>query len=216
MKKKLLVLLLLMIPFFVNATDTGVSCDYALFVEYQKASNNITYETSYSMKDKTFTIKFYNVISGIYLDVGSTVKSGNEEGVAVVENIAEGTNLKVSVDTSKTNCAVGLRTLNITLPYYNEFYGSVACEEYKTKLTICSSKFLSYKSTEELLENMIENYNNSIGPDETVAPPKTRTFLDDIKDFTIKWGIQILLVAISSGVTIVLFNGKLRKIKHGI
>ena len=56
MKKKILVVvLLLLMPFIVNADD-GNGCDYSLFVEYQKAAMNIEYETSYSMKDETFSI----------------------------------------------------------------------------------------------------------------------------------------------------------------
>ena len=63
---------------------------------------------------------------------------------------------------------------------------------------------------------MIENYSKTIPTDKPEDPDANRTIFDDIIDFTINWGIEILLIAVSSGVTIFLFNAKLRKIKHGI
>lgn len=220
MKKKILVVLLLLIPFMVNAKEDGNGCDYSLFVEYQKAAMNIEYETSYSMKDETFSITFYNIVKHMHLNLDNNVYTpmGTDSSEVTVSNLQQGKTVKFAVNTSadNTNCNSSLRTIAISLPYYNKFYGSDKCKEYKNKLTICSSKFLEYKTTEDLLDSMIENYTNSIPVDEPEDPDANRTIFDDIIDFTINWGIEILLVAVSSGVTIFLFNTKLRKIKHGI
>lgn len=222
MKKKIILVLFLVMPILVNAKNTNSTsnCDYSIFIEYQKAAMNIEYETSYSVKDKTFSIKFYNIMKGIYLNHDNTIysTSESEENEVVVNGLSEGQTIKFAVNSSadNTNCNSSLRTLQVTLPFYNTFYGNARCEEYKNKLTICSSKFLDYKPTEELLDSMIDNYNNTIPTVTPDDPEVNRTFLDDILDFTVQWGIQILLIVVSSVVTILLFNGKLRKIKHGI
>lgn len=222
MKKKIILVLFLVMPILVNAKNTNSTsnCDYSIFIEYQKAAMNIEYETSYSVKDKTFSIKFYNIMKGIYLNHDNTIysTSESEENEVVVNGLSEGQTIKFAVNSSadNTNCNSSLRILQVTLPFYNTFYGTAKCGEYKNKLTICSSKFLDYKPTEELLDSMIDNYNNTIPTVTPDDPEVNRTFLDDILDFTVQWGIQILLIVVSSVVTILLFNGKLRKIKHGI
>lgn len=222
MKKKIILVLFLVMPILVNAKNTNSTsnCDYSIFIEYQKAAMNIEYETSYSVKDKTFSIKFYNIMKGIYLNHDNTIysTSESEENEVVINGLSEGQTIKFAVNSSadNTNCNSSLRILQVTLPFYNTFYGTAKCGEYKNKLTICSSKFLDYKPTEELLDSMIDNYNNTIPTVTPDDPEVNRTFLDDILDFTVQWGIQILLIVVSSVVTILLFNGKLRKIKHGI
>lgn len=222
MKKKIILVLFLVMPILVNAKNTNSTsnCDYSIFIEYQKAAMNIEYETSYSVKDKTFSIKFYNIMKGIYLNHDNTIysTSESEENEVVVNGLSEGQTIKFAVNSSadNTNCNSSLRILQVTLPFYNTFYGTAKCGEYKNKLTICSSKFLDYKPTEELLDSMIDNYNNTIPTVTPDDPEVNRTLLDDILDFTVQWGIQILLIVVSSVVTILLFNGKLRKIKHGI
>lgn len=222
MKKKIILVLFLVMPILVNAKNTNSTsnCDYSIFIEYQKAAMNIEYETSYSVKDKTFSIKFYNIMKGIYLNHDNTIysTSESEKNEVVVNGLSEGQTIKFAVNSSadNTNCNSSLRILQVTLPFYNTFYGTAKCGEYKNKLTICSSKFLDYKPTEELLDSMIDNYNNTIPTVTPDDPEVNRTFLDDILDFTVQWGIQILLIVVSSVVTILLFNGKLRKIKHGI
>ncbi len=218
MKKKILIALLLMIPFAVNATSNTGGCDNSLFVQYQKASMNIEYETSYNKNKKEYTIKFYNIIKGLYLSYNSEVFSSSEEKnfEVTIKNLSEGNSLNIYVNTNETTCNSNLRTIQISLPYYNTIYDNSKCNGYRNKLTICTSKFLNYKPTEDLLDSMIKNYNNSIPVEEPEDPDINRTILDDIKDFTVRWGIQILLVVISSSVTILIFNGKLRKVKHGI
>ena len=216
MKKKKIIILFLMLPFFVNAKT--IDCDYDLFLEYQKASMNIDYEMFYSIKDKTFTIKFYNVLKNMYINYNSKVYSSalTDSTEVSIKDIEEGTTVKAVVNTSAehTNCSSSLRSIQITLPYYNTLYGSEKCEEYKNKLSICSSKFLDYKATEDLLYEIIDNYNNKIEPEP--LPNSDRVFLDDILDFAAEWGIQVLLVFLSSTLTILIFNTKLRHIKPGI
>lgn len=217
MKKKILIALLLMIPFAVNATSNTGGCDYSLFVQYQKLAGNVQYETSYSKSDKAYSVTFYNVTyNKLKIILESTAYQSDEEGKLTINKLAEGSTLSFIVDSSDLNCSQSLSTIVVTLPYYNTIYDNSKCNEYRNKLTICTSKFLNYKPTEDLLDSMIKNYNNSIPVQEPEDPDSDRTILDDIKDFTVRWGIQILLVVISSSVTILIFNGKLRKVKHGI
>lgn len=212
MKKKVLLLLLILFPLYVNAED----CDRTVFLEYQKAASNIEYETSYSVKSGTFSIKFYNVINNMYLSRESNTYSPNGTTEVVVDGIEQGVNAKFDVSTTATTCNSSLTSIIVTLPYYNKYYGSSECKDYSNKISICSSKFVNYEPTEELLESMINNYNNGIVPEEPEVPSRTKTILNDILDFTYNWGIEVLLVVVSSVSTIIIFNARLRKVKHGI
>lgn len=212
MKKKIIVLfLMIMFPNIISAS----TCDAKVFVQYQKLADNINYETSYSKSTSKFSITFYNVVSGLYISDGNKYYSGNDENIVTLNNVDEGSNFAYIINTSVTECGSMLKTINVTFPYFNTFYDTDRCEEYKGKLGICSSQFLSYKPSLELFELQVKNY-NGIGKDEPEPDPVDKTFIEYIIDFAKDWGIQVLIVIVVSIITIIPFNAKLRKIRHGI
>lgn len=212
MRKKIIILLLMvMFPNIIFAT----TCDTKKQVQYQKLAENINYETSYSKSTNKFTIIFYNVVEGLYLSNGSNSYTGNGDNIATVSNIDEGSSIAFAINTIATNCGSILKTINLTLPYYNTFYDTDRCEEYKDKLSICSSQFLTYRPTNELFEMQVKNY-GGITPDDPTPDNPNKTFLDDVIEFMQDWGIQIGIVIVVSVLTIIPFNAKLRKIRHGI
>ena len=212
MKKKIMILLLVII--FPNIV-LAATCDTKKHVQYQKLAENIDYEKSYSKSTNKFTITFYNVVEGLYLSNGSNSYTRNDDNIAIASNIDEGSNISFAINTTMTNCGSILKTINITLPYYNTFYDTDRCEEYKDKLNICSSQFLTYKPTNELFEMQVKNY-GGIKPDDPTPDDPNKTLIDYCVDFMKDWGIQILIVIVVSVITIIPFNAKLRKIRHGI
>lgn len=212
MKKKIILLfLMIMFPNFISAA----TCDTKLFVQYQKLADNIDYETSYSKSANKFTIKFYNVVPGLYIFGNAIHYNGDSENIVTIKNVDEGSNVSYTINTSVTDCGSMLKTINVSFPYYNTFYDTDRCEEYKNKLSICSSQFLTYKPSLELFELQVKNLGgiNPILPDDV---DESKTFIDNVIDFMKDWGIQILIVVITSAITIIPFNAKLRKIRHGI
>ena len=107
-------------------------------------------------------------------------------------------------------------TIYVTLPYYNVFYGSEECDSYEDILTVCSSQFTSYQVTKKILNDAINNYNNKIHNDPVVPDDKDTSIISGIKEFISLWGMKILLVVVTIGLSIWYFQIKLRKTKHGI
>ena len=112
-----------------------------------------------------------------------------------------------------------LNTLFITLPYYNNFYGTQKCEKYVGKLTQCTYKFLSYELTEDILDGAIKSIDTEIKP-VIPEPVVKKTFFEKayetVKTFLTDWGINIGLFLFFGIVTAVIGEKIYRKIKHGI
>lgn len=210
--KKLLVILLLCLPIFVFADE----CDYQKKNELARLANYITYETSYSKSTDSFTVTFYNMIPGLALEYKTNIYSGNSSNEIKIIGIKEGTSMKVTVNVSGLNCTPFLRTLYINLPYYNNFYGSKKCEDYKDKITVCSSQFLNYDLTEDLLDKAIENHNGGYQEEPDPIPVVDPSGFEIVLEFVQDYGIKIALIAISSLITIAIFNVIYRKVKHKI
>lgn len=212
MEKKIVLLLILMI--FPSIILNAAMCDATEYVKYQKLAENVTYETSYSKSSKTFEIKLYNVYNGLYISFDGIAYPTTYDNKVFISDIKEGQNISFSVNTNDTGCGDLLKSFYINLPYYNSFYESSRCDDYKDKLAICSSQFLSYQPTNELFELQLKNYSGI--NDQLEEEEKDKTIIEIIVDFVKDWGVKILLVVISSIITIIPYNIKLRKIKHGI
>ena len=209
MKKILIVLLLF--PIIINAKE----CDYETFNEHIKLSGNIEYEVSYD--DGKYSVTLYNVYNGIYLVYNNKMYMPNVSNEVIINNIDEGTYMKITVNSDAEDCSSFIKSLNINIGYYNDFYDSNECEEYKGILTICTEQFLSYKTNRYLLETVINNYKSSYTEKSEVKEEiKEITFFDSVQDFVNEWGILIILIILSSLITSIIFRNVFRKIKHGI
>ena len=217
MKKKIFILLL---GSFLMISNINAECNTSERNELKSLAQDITYEKSYSMSDKVFTIKFYNVFPGLLLRINGSIYSGNSNDNYSVEltNLVEGT--RVSADVLETiGCDETLNTLFITLPYYNTFYGTQKCEKYIGKLTQCTSQFLSYELSESILDSAIESLGNEIKPDIPDKPVKKTFFqkaYEVTKTFLMDWGISIGLFIFFGVITAIIGEKIFRKTKHGI
>lgn len=214
MKKTLSILLLsLIFPNIINAT-----CDYTKHTKYSEIAGNITYETSYLKDSSVFNITIYNLVDDMYVKYNSKQYNHDTSSKALLTNFKQGSRLAVEVYV-KDDCNTPVRTIYITLPYYNKYYGSGKCLDYEDKITLCSQQFMSYEVTETILEQAKHNYDNEIIQDvkKDDDPVDTEvTMKEKVIAFAYNWGAKILLVILTTYVTNSVYKVKYRKIKHGI
>lgn len=125
---------------------------------------NVKIEQKYSKSKDKFTLIFTNVKKNIYIIESGDDKEkmyGNNDEKIIIDNLEPGTNHLYIVNENIVGTSSTERKMNVELPYYNEFYSRSECEEYRDKLKICSSQFLNYKATEDMLKNSIKNYNTN-------------------------------------------------------
>ncbi len=205
--KKLILFILLCLPVFINA-----ACDRELHQTYAEYAKDISYDTNYSVSQSKFTVTLYNVISEMNVRYnGRKLNISNNE--IVIGNISEGTFMEISIY-GNDGCSDPVRTITITQPYYNRFFGTSICNGYEDKITYCSHKFTDDVVTEKLIKTAIENYEHvlEIPEEEPEEPPLTR--FQVISRFATKWGVRIMLVLITAFLTNLYFNDKYIKIKH--
>lgn len=195
-------------------------CTDSKYNELKGLASDITYETSYSMSSKTFTVTFYNVFPGMYLMINKNVyiSNGSDNYAVTLSGQEEGKYLTVYVEASG-DCTGTLNTIFITLPYYNSFFRTQKCEPYEDKLKLCSSKFLSYRLTEEILDDAIAQIDKKIDPVVVPETPKKTIFeliVDAAKDFFFSWGINIIVFVVFGAITALIGNKIFKKVKHGI
>lgn len=216
MKKKLFIILCL----FLMISNVKAECSTSRRNELKALSRDITYETSYSMGNKTFEVTFYNVFPGLLLKYNNNVYNGDfsDDYSVTIKNLSEGEYLTINVIDSE-GCNETMNTIFITLPYYNLFFGTQKCEEYVSKLKLCSSKFLSYRLTEEILDDAIKSLDTKIDPVEKPDNTKTSTWqkiIDTVKTFFTNWGINIIVFIVFGSITVIICENIYRKVKHGI
>lgn len=216
MKKKLFIILCL----FLMISNVKAECSTSRRNELKALSRDITYETSYSMGNKTFEVTFYNVFPGLLLKYNNNVYNGDfsDEYSVTIKNLSEGEYLTINVIDSE-GCNETMNTIFITLPYYNLFFGTQKCEKYVSKLKLCSSKFLSYRLTEEILDDAIKSLDTKITPVEKPDNTKTSTWqkiIDTVKTFFTNWGINIIVFIVFGSITVIICENIYRKVKHGI
>lgn len=217
MKKKIFIIFISM---FLMLGSIKAECTDSKYNELKGLASDITYETSYSMSSKTFTVTFYNVFPGMYLMINKNVyiSNGSDNYSVTLSGQEEGNYLTVYVEASG-DCTGTLNTIFITLPYYNSFFRTQKCEPYEDKLKLCSSKFLSYRLTEEILDDAIAQIEKKIDPVVKPETPKKTTFeliVDAAKDFFFSWGINIIVFFAFGAITALIGNKIFKKVKHGI
>ena len=152
MMKKFVFVILLFIPFIVNA-----ACDKQTISDYTNYASDIIYEKQYDKSKDRFSITFYNVIDEISLSYNDKTYKPSD-GKIKIDNLKEGISMIISVVATKCNQAV--RTIYIDLPYYNNYYGSTLCKGYVDKITYCTENFTESEVSENLIKLAIKNYNH--------------------------------------------------------
>jgi len=210
--KKILFILLLMIPFAINA-----DCDINKWNDQNKLASNITYDGVFYKDTMTYTIVFYNVYNGMYLSYNNDIYNPDSQNEVTISGVKQGEYAVILVNSALDNCTPLLRTINITLGYYNTLRDSAECASYVNKLSICTDTYLSYEPTVGLRKSMIDNYNKTLSSsEEKKVEDEEETILDSLKSFTDTWGIPIILVLVVSLITAAIFRSKFSKIQHGI
>lgn len=213
-------IIIIIISIFMMISNINATCDENKIKELKSLAKDITYETSYSVSSNTFTVKFYNVFPDMLLQYDTIVRSGDasDSYSATISNINEGERLEINILDS-LGCSETLYTIFISIPYYNTFFGTQKCENYVDKLKLCSSKFLSYKLSEEILDDAINSLGNEIKPEVPKQEVKKSFFTkiyEGTRDFLKEWGINIGLFMFFGIITAIVGEKIFRKVKHGI
>ena len=211
--KKILLFVLLLVPVFVYA-----DCDNEKIVTLGKFASNIKYETEYSKSSGKYTVTFYNVVDGIYLEYNNQSYYRNEDNEVKISGLDDGITLDVVAYPSGLGCRSSLITFNIKLKYYNTFYNDSRCKKYieeGCKVVYCTSQFLEVEPTEDLFTGAIKNTCGE--PAIPLPEPEPEpTFFEKVLDFMLDYGIKFILIAGSLTGSILFFTNRYRKMKHGI
>lgn len=218
MKKKIFIIFASM---FLMLGSAKAECTDSKYNELKGLASDITYETSYSISSKTFTVTFYNVFPDMLLSINKRVYAGKDGDnySVVIKNLAEGEYIKADVIGTGDCIKHTFNSIFITLPYYNSFFRTQKCEPYEDKLSLCSSKFLPYRLTEEILDDAIAQIDKKIDPVVVPETPKKTIFeliVDAAKDFFFSWGINIIVFFVFGAITALIGNKIFKKVKHGI
>ena len=81
--KKLVLVILLLIPFAINAEE----CDKNKHKEYINLSSNITYDNNYSKSSNNFTITIYNIFDGMYAKYNDKEYKPGSDNTIIVDRI---------------------------------------------------------------------------------------------------------------------------------
>lgn len=215
-------LLVLFSVFFLTTTLNAETqeCDYTRKKDLNTLAMYV--DTTYDYKGNgTFDVSIINLTDELeaYLDLDLIDKVDNK---SVINNLAEGTELKVKISgTLQSYCGgLELRIITVRVPYVNPFYGSNSCIGYEN-LNVCNREFLNYKVDEDTFNSIISNANKSNidvpdDNDNNIITPE-KTFWEKALDFVYKYYvIEISLVIVSSLITYKVYSAIYRKVKHGL
>lgn len=211
--KKIVLILLLIFPLYIKAEK----CDFNKHEEYLKFADHISYDTEYNRETKMFDIIFYNAVDGIYAMINKNKYERNSKDEIVISNIKQGSNLMIYIY-GDDGCNSQINNFYIKIPYYNDYYNSDLCKNYKNILTLCSSEFTSTLATKENIKSAIESYETQILSD--IQKPEDDVIKRDVVKETMellqKIVLPILIVIASTLVAISIGSRKFRLVKHGI
>lgn len=207
--KKIILLLILMLPIFVNAT-----CDFDMQNEYIKYAYDVSYDSEYIKSGRVYSVILYNVNDKITVKYNGIKYKPNNNKVEI-NGIKEGTHMEINLY-APSGCEDPIRLIYISQPYYNDFYGSTMCYGYDGKVSYCSYQFIQNKPTEKLVADAIYNYTSSLETIE-VEKPKVEvevTLGEKIVDLIDTKLIKVFMFIFTAYVTYVIYNDLYIKVKH--
>lgn len=203
---------------FTGILIMKAECSYKELKELNAFASHV--ETSYKYNEETGLFDLTVTNLGDKAFISESAKSYfPTDGQLIVSRLVLGKTYKFFVQPTNQECMTEkLRTITINVPYLNSFYGSAACNEHQN-LSVCNSRFLSYKLSEKtflkLLQNDVEKKDEEIRKDDEIKEPEP-TMTDKIKSFIIDNYIKIILPIITVILSVSVYKIILRKIKHGI
>ena len=209
--KKILLLVLLLCPFIVNA-----ACDKDKFTSNIKEASHITYDNKFNEATKKYDITLYAVSDNFSVYIGKT-KYNVVKNTVSITGITQGSEVDITIY-GDDGCGEQIKNIYLSELYYNSFYKSDLCREYEGKISGCSYEFTKNQITREYLDKVIDNYNNSLDPAEEEKEPETLevSFKEAIKKVFLNWGVKALLAVVTTLVSITIYKHRYNKIKHGI
>lgn len=181
MNKIIFVLLLLVfLPYNVNAYHEVIDarCTNSLKMKLREEAQEVAYRlTQVDNGVVSYTAYFYNMTENLVIkDVNNNVYSANK-----IDNLKPGSTLTISIYATNKNYCSGYKVLSkiINVPYYNPYFGSDLCigneklylcqehtnvtlneEEFKEKIESYKEKLK--KDEEEIVEDVVKEYNLSL------------------------------------------------------
>ena len=162
MKKVLLFLILLFIPFMVSARN---KCDLSVLANVKKMASNVNTSYYYKMDgDKVlFDITLTNITPDIYFVDKLTNKtyyySDTNNGTITFSNYSSGT-VKYLFYSNNNECInKKLIVKNVNLPYYNKYYNYPECSGNEN-IYVCK-KWVKFEGTDNDFYKYLNKYKNS-------------------------------------------------------
>ena len=209
--KKFLLLIIVLFPILVSA-----KCDVNKNNEYiSTLAPQITYDNHFNSSTKDYTLTVFNIPNGFFAVSNNRRFYPDNEGKIVFNGIRQGANITISIYAS--NECNAIKYIGKTEDYYNPFYNSEICLGYEDKLTYCAYEFTSSQITKEIIEKAKYNYEHTYSQEtKNREEKKELSFIELVKLYISKWWVKVLLSALTTIISIVIYNAKFRKIKHGI
>lgn len=214
--KKILVAFVI---FLSVSVTLKAECTYSDIVELNTLASHVNYSYEYDSLAQEFKVTFNNVTNQLKLEnFNTTFEPVNNK---VVISGFEGQTLIVEIYVSKNSKCPNklLRTINISLPYENNYYRSSYCAGYMY-LPICNTRFLSYDINFETFQGILNKQKNIDKPKEE---PKENEIIEDslidkiieeVTKFIKKYWLESSLIIGSSLITFLIGNAIYKKIKY--
>ncbi len=196
----------------------NAECNYSDIVELNTLASHISYTYEYNETNQNFDVTLYNTVNKLKLEYLKEIIESNNNKI-VISNVIEGTKLYIRILSSQnTECENKLlRTINIYLPYKNEYYNSSYCEHY-IELPICSTRFLDYDISYDIFKNILDKQRNQTEkeekPEEKENEIITESIINLILNFFKNHWIEIAVVIGSGLITFIVGNIIYKKIKY--
>lgn len=218
-KKKLLLILLLVLPINVYAVYDVVDsrCTTDIKESLREEAENFTYSLSKNIEDNDvyYNLELLNIGNNIYIlnpDDNTTYYDDS-----TIKKIIPGSIIKLYIYGSNSTYCEGYKvnTINIQVPYYNKFSTNDLCNGYESYALCLSTANLSI--TEEEFELRMNNYISSLNKEdikeEETNTTNTSNSKFDIVDFIIDYneyisGLGMILLVIYITVLIERANKK--------
>lgn len=207
--KKIILLLILFMPIFINAT-----CDFDMQNQYMKYAYDISHDSEFDSVSKKFNVTLYNVNDKLTVRYGGVNYQVINNKVSI-NGVKEGTEMSISLF-GPSGCDDPVRLIYISQPYFNPFYGSTMCYGYDGKISYCTYNFINTKPTEELVADAIYNYTSSLVTEEEEKPEEVveLTLGEKIVDLIDTRLIKVFMFIFTAYVTFVIYNDLYIKVKH--
>lgn len=201
---------------YINVPNVNnKECDYDELSLATKLMQEVNYEVNYNKKNNTFDVTFYNVVDMIYFEYLNNLYYGDDNNEVIIKGLKEGSKAKIKISTSVSNCSSNFTNKYVNVPFVNKYFKSEICEGYE-HLKPCGAEFLEYENNLSIVKNAIENDNKGISPDDKDKLEVEKTFLMSVISFIKNWWLKIIIMILVTIITVMIYNSRYRKLKHGI